>query len=139
LKIEFYSEDEISERLIKYVTLLTFQEGKMVLVRHRERETWEFPGGHKEANESCRIAAERELYEETGAIKFKMDALCIFNVIQNGKDSFGKFYSVEIEEFGSLPDFEIQEVRLFDKLPGKLTYPEIQTALIKRVSIKEAF
>ena len=38
------------------------------------------------------------------------------------------FYA-EIKELGDLPESEIGEVKLFDALPEKLTYPEIQPYL----------
>ena len=37
---------------------------------HKERDTWESPGGHIDEGETPLEAAERELYEETGAIDF---------------------------------------------------------------------
>jgi len=40
-------------------------EGNFLLVHHRERQTWELPGGHIEGTESARDCAVRELFEET--------------------------------------------------------------------------
>jgi 8-oxo-dGTP diphosphatase len=49
--------------------LITFMairhEGNFLLVFHRQRQTWELPGGHLEGNESARGCAIRELFEET--------------------------------------------------------------------------
>jgi 8-oxo-dGTP diphosphatase len=41
-------------------------EGNFLLVHHRQRQTWELPGGHIEGSESARDCAVRELFEETG-------------------------------------------------------------------------
>ena len=50
--------------------LITFMairhEGTFLLVYHRQRQTWEMPGGHIEGSESARDGAARELFEETG-------------------------------------------------------------------------
>ncbi len=40
--------------------------GTFLLVFHRQRQTWEMPGGHIEDGESARDCAVRELFEETG-------------------------------------------------------------------------
>ncbi|UCB43317.1 MAG: NUDIX hydrolase [Dehalococcoidales bacterium] len=50
--------------------LITFMvirhEQNFLLVHHRERDSWELPGGHIEGTESARDCAARELFEETG-------------------------------------------------------------------------
>jgi 8-oxo-dGTP diphosphatase len=50
--------------------LITFMvirhESNILLVHHRQRQTWELPGGHIEGDESARDCAIRELFEETG-------------------------------------------------------------------------
>jgi len=49
----------------------------MVLVKHKEQETWEFSRGHRKIGETCQIAAERELYEETGASAYTIKYLLL--------------------------------------------------------------
>jgi 8-oxo-dGTP diphosphatase len=48
------------------VVVVLFASDKAVLVKN-VRRGWEFPGGHREDNESCRETAAREALEETGA------------------------------------------------------------------------
>ena len=44
------------------------------------------------------------------------------------------FYKKQIiEEFGDIPESEIEEVKLVKELPDKLTYPEIQPQLFEKV------
>ena len=43
---------------------------KLIFCKHRERDTYEVPGGHRESGEDILSIAKRELMEETGAIDF---------------------------------------------------------------------
>ena len=77
--------------------------------------------------------AKRELFEETGAKTFKIKPICDYSVIGDDIPSYGRLFYAEIEDLGNLPDLEIGDIELFDKLPEKLTYPQIQPFLYKRV------
>jgi len=137
MKIEFHAIEDINEERIKFVTLLTLHNEKLVFVKHRDRNSWEFPGGHIEPGETCIEAARRELHEETGARDFDLFPLLVFNVKKESdtsKNSFSKFYLADVHHFGTLPDFEIEKVETFDKLPDNLTYKEIQEALFIKYS-----
>lgn len=105
---------------------------KWIFVRGKGKETWELPGGTRESNERIIETAKRELYEETGAIKFIILPMCISFVDTSSRRSFGMVYYSEICELGGLPNYEIDEVRLFDNLPEKLTYPSIHNVLFQK-------
>ena len=60
---------------LKFVVVLSRHRGKILLSRHRQRETWETQGGHIEAGETPLEAARRELYEESGAVRFEIKPL----------------------------------------------------------------
>lgn len=70
------------------------------------------PGGHREEGEDIFDTAERELYEETGALGFKLKDMGIYSVINKGKETFGRLYFANIEEFTDLPPSEIEKVVL---------------------------
>lgn len=75
-----------------------------MLVRHRERSTWEFAGGHIEAGEGPGEAAVRELYEETGAEEYELHPLCIYSVSSEDlAESYGMLYYADVKKFGTLP------------------------------------
>ena len=101
-------------------------------MRHRERVTFEIPGGHIEAGETALQAAKRELYEETGATAFELREICDYGVGRDSEVSYGKLFFAEITELGELPpQYEMAERIFADALPKNMTYPEIQPKLFE--------
>ena len=90
-----------------FVVIVTQYQDKWVWVKHRERDTWEIPGGHIEKGESADEAASRELIEETGAIKFTIKPFCDYSVIAGNKSGISRLYFAIIDEIGPLPESEI--------------------------------
>ena len=78
LEVKFYRQAEDS--LLKFAVILAMAEEKMVLVKHRKRNTYELPGGHREAGESIEQTAARELKEETGAKIFTLKPVSVYSV-----------------------------------------------------------
>lgn len=116
---------------IKYAVIVARYRGKWILCRHKERTTWEIPGGHLESNETPDQAASRELWEETGALKAKITPVCAYSF-----GDYGMLYFADISELGSIPEgSEIAEIAYFDYLPAELTYPHIQPSLFERAQI----
>ena len=115
----------------KYVVILSTRCGKIMLSRHKQRTTWETQGGHVEPGETPMQAAERELYEESGALRYDIRALCDYWAGDEitGEGATGMVFHAEIHELGPMPDSEMAEVRLFDGLPENLTYPGITPEL----------
>lgn len=138
LEVKFY--DNIEDSLLKYAVIVSKSQGKWVLCKHRKRNTYECPGGHKEDGETILTTAKRELYEETGAIDYSIKQICVYSVygndgvIKNKVKTFGMLYYADISKFEELPDFEMEKIELFDSLPENWTYPEIQPRLIEKVS-----
>ena len=67
-KVNFY--DNIDDSMLKFAVIIARHNGKWVFCKHKERNTWQVQGGHREANEDIIDTAKRELFEETGAIDF---------------------------------------------------------------------
>ena len=133
MKVEFVEIGQVDDKKLKFAVINAMFDGQWVFVKHKQRDTWEIPGGHREIGEDINDTAKRELYEETGAKTFEMKAICDYSVIRGSEASYGRMFYAKIKEVGDLPDLEIDKIGLFDKLPQKLTYPEIQPFLYKRI------
>ena len=59
----------------KFVVILSEYQDKILLSRHKARNTWETQGGHIEKGERPIDAARRELFEESGAADFDLEPL----------------------------------------------------------------
>ena len=50
MKVQFY--DYIEDNLLKFAVIISKSNGKWVFCKHKERNTYEVPGGHREEGES---------------------------------------------------------------------------------------
>ena len=135
LEVKFY--DTADDSLLKFAVIISKSDNKWVFGKHKERNTFEVSGGHREHGESILDTAKRELYEETGAVVYKIEPVCIYSVIgktrvnDTGEESYGMLYFAKITEFESQLHSEIEKVFKLDELPTEWTYPLIQPKLIK--------
>ena len=131
--VKIYDDGKIPDESIKFAVIAAKYQKKWVFCRHKQRQTWEIPGGHREAAEDVSETAKRELYEETGAVSAKIQPITVYGVTIDGVETYGELYYAEIDELGNLPESEIGETMLSDRLPENLTYPEIQPKLYECV------
>ena len=47
LEVKFY--DTVDDSLLKFAVIISQSNGKWVFCKHKERDTYEVPGGHREA------------------------------------------------------------------------------------------
>lgn len=135
LEVKFF--DEVDDRLLRFAVIISKTNGKWVFCKHKERDTYEVPGGHREAGESIFETAKRELKEETGAIDFDIKPICTYSV--KGKtrvneniddETYGMLYIADIHSFGEIHS-EIEKIVVVDNLVENWTYPLIQPKLIE--------
>jgi 8-oxo-dGTP diphosphatase len=138
IKLAAYPAAAALDHQLKWAVVVSRYENKWLLVKHKARSTFESPGGKREAGESIIECAERELYEETGALRFNLHALAPYSIkLPNGELSYGQLFFANIDEIGPLPESEIEGVHLFTEVPKNHTYPNVHPFLIDVV--KEAF
>ncbi len=114
------------------VIMVSKYQNKWVFCKHKERDTWEIPGGHIEPGEKWQDAAKRELHEETGAIEADIKPICLYSI-----STFGLLCYAEIKKFEKLSNnYEMKEVGFFDDLPENLTYPDSHKLFFETVKNK---
>ena len=135
LEVKFY--EKVSDELLKFAVIISKVNGKWVFCKHKERDTYEVPGGRRELEETIIETAKRELMEETGAVEFNIKPVCVYSVKgktrvnQNDNDeSFGMLFVADIFSFGEI-NSEIEKIVITDTLVEEWTYPLIQPKLIE--------
>ena len=138
MKVIFY--DTSDDAALRFAVILAKHKGKWVFCRHRERTTWEIPGGHREEGETIEAAARRELWEETGAADFALKPVCVYGVCgDDGRETRGMLYAADIAVLGELPPLELSELRIAEEPPEHWTYPHIQPLLLREALRRGAF
>lgn len=130
--VRFYEQAE--DALLKFAVIIAKSNEKWVFCKHKARDTYEIPGGHREENEGIDETAKRELYEETGALQFQLTPVCIYSVTAkdnfDGTETFGKLYYAEIQAFEKELHSEIEKIIFTDVPIENWTYPQIQPLLL---------
>lgn len=142
IEVKFY--DEIDDALLKFAVIIAKTDGKWIFCKHKERDTYEVPGGHREVCENILDTAKRELREETGAIDFDIKPVCVYSVkgktrVNEGiseninedinDETFGMLFVADVFSFEEIHS-EIEKIIICENLVDDWTYPLIQPKLI---------
>ena len=142
IEVNFY--DHVSDDLLGFAVIISKTSGKWVFCKHKERDTYEIPGGHRESGESMIDTAKRELMEETGAIDFDIKPICAYSVKgktrinQTDEDvNYGMLFIADIVSFGELHS-EMEKILITDRLVENWTYPLIMPQMLEE-AVKRGF
>lgn len=121
--------EDIDDELLKFAVIVSKINGKLVFCKHKQRDTYEIPGGHREDGETILEAAKRELMEETGAIEFSISPICVYSVKgktivnKNSDDiSYGMIFVADIVSFEEELHSEIEKILITDDLNDSFTW-----------------
>ena len=133
--VEIRFHDTVEDERLKFAVIISRANGRWVFCKHRDRETYEIPGGHRENGESIVDTARRELYEETGALDFSLMPVCAYSVTDpdhsDDQETFGMIFFSEILQFEKELHSEIEKIIITELLPEKWTYPLLQPKMIE--------
>lgn len=101
MKIQFYRLGILNEAELTFAVTSAIYKGKWLYVRHKERNTWEIPGGHREHGESIMATAKRELFEETGCTMADIVPICDYSMDDAVRKIFGRLYLANIKKWGN--------------------------------------
>ena len=120
----------------KFVVVFSRYQDKWLYCRAKGRDCYETAGGHIEDGETPLEAAKRELYEETGAIKFDITTAFDYSAHFPNFYNTGQVYLAHIHELGDIPDDtndKMEEIKLFDAIPDKMRFPQILPVLFEKI------
>jgi len=117
-------------KIYRYTVVFARRISEWLYARQKGRDTFETAGGHIEKGETPLECAKRELYEETGAVKFYIHPAFDYAVHTDTSFAYGQAFFADVESVGDIPPgSEMAEVREFHTIPEKMTYPAILPVL----------
>lgn len=129
-QVIFSSTDDQPAHGFTYAIVGARYRDKWIFVYHNRRGNWGMPAGHVEIGETPEVTAERELVEETGAVRYTIEPVATYTVIRDGVEGSGRLYYAIVSELGEIIDTEeIGRIQLSSTLPDDVAFPGVHTLL----------
>ncbi len=129
IPVKLFELNHILDSELTRVIIVSRYKDKWILCKHKEKGTWEVPGGHMEVGEDWLTAAKRELLEETGISNADIEKVCFYKI-----STYGLICYAEVIDMGNNELFhEMDEVALFDELPNNMTYYDTHKMFVDEV------
>ncbi len=125
--------DRTDDALLQCAVVAARYGGRWAFCRRKENNGFRLAGGRRRDGENIEETARRELYEETGAARFRLVPVCPFAIRGDTGVTYGMLYFAEVQEFFA-PDPEAERIGLFDGPPENLTDPQIQSRLLRKAA-----
>ena len=113
----------------KYTVICSYYNGQWVLSKLKKRSNYETQGGLIEEGGTPLEYAKRELYEESGIKDTTIYPVCDYVGYNHISSSIGQVFLAIVNSLDKLPDSEMLEIKLFEKLHENLTYPNVSPRL----------
>lgn len=124
-------DDEPFQKDPKHVWVICRYQGDWLLTHHKERG-YEFPGGKVEKDEETRVAAVREVFEETGATIQDLYYVGQYEVGGKSATIVKNIYFAEIDQLTKQSTYhETDGPCLFTHLPKDVRYREDFSFIMK--------
>ena len=122
--ISFHSMEDIGDNQISDIVIATQFQGKWVMCPQENRTTWEMPCGIKSANESSLQAAQRILFERTGAATADIKIISVYQMERYGLLAFAQLLGDRLDN---------AKTRLYETTPDQRICGSFHTQLFGRV------
>lgn len=133
--LEVYGLDVVPDNALQFAVVFARFNNQWMISRQRRKDTWEVQGGHRDPGEEIEYTAARELYEESGAERFRITPMTDYTIMKNGSRSYGRLFYAEVYKLNELPaEFEIEEVQFVETFPENMTYIEVHKLLYKIIT-----
>lgn len=133
MKVLLYNLDQIDDCHIESIVVMTAYKKDWVFIRRELSRAWEIPSVKCRSDFSDEENVEMMLRREVGAKAFELKTICIFDLVEDDKHTYGKLMYANVTQFSGLISPNISMRVLAEKLPDELTYPELHSVLFGAV------